>query len=71
MEELVVLIWFRDGQDPEKTDGAAWLFVALKVAMGIKLWAWRGGDSQRRSDVVGSLTVYAFKASILFSCKVI
>jgi len=40
MEELVVLIWFSDEQDPEKTDGAAWLFVALKVAMGIELWTW-------------------------------
>jgi hypothetical protein len=40
MEELVVLIWFRDGQDPEKTDGAAWLFVAFQVAMGIKRWVW-------------------------------
>ena len=34
MEELVVLIWCRDGQDPEKTDGAAWLFVAFQVGDG-------------------------------------
>jgi hypothetical protein len=39
VDELVVLIRFRDGQDPEKTEGAAWLFVALEVAMAIELWA--------------------------------
>lgn len=40
MEELVVLIWCKDGQDPEKTEGTAWLFVALELAMGIKRWVW-------------------------------
>jgi len=39
IKELVLLIWFRDGQDPEKTDGATWLFVALEVAMGRQPWA--------------------------------
>jgi hypothetical protein len=37
MEEL---IWLRDGQDPEKTDGAAWLFVASGMAMAMKPWVW-------------------------------
>ena len=50
MEELVVLIWCRDGQDPEKTEGAAWLFVALEVAMGNghRAMASRGVVSKQR-----------------------
>jgi hypothetical protein len=50
VDELVVLIWCRDGQDPEKTEGAAWLFVALEVAMGMgmELWRGKGGVGQYR-----------------------